>query len=37
MKIAAYVSSSGRTAQSFISTITLSVIRLIVSFETDAP
>jgi hypothetical protein len=33
MKIAAQVSSKGLTAQSFISSITLSVIRLIVSLD----
>jgi len=37
MKIAAYVSSRGRTAQWFISSITLSVIRLMVSRDTEAP
>jgi hypothetical protein len=37
MKIAAYTWSSGLEDHSFISSTTRSVIRLIVSFETDAP
>jgi hypothetical protein len=37
MNTAAYASSSGRFCQDCISSITLSVIRLTVSFDTDAP
>jgi hypothetical protein len=37
MNTATYTASSGRAAQSFISATTLSVIREIVSFDTDAP
>lgn len=37
MKIAAYTSSKGRADHSFISSMTLSVIREIVSLLTDAP
>jgi hypothetical protein len=37
MNTAAYTPSRGRCDQSVISSTTLSVIRLIVSFDTDAP
>ena len=37
MKTAAYTCSSGRACQACISSMTLSVIRLIVSFDTEAP
>jgi len=37
MKMAAYTSSRGLVAHACISSMTLSVIRLTVSFDTDAP